>query len=69
MQHNERDGQNERRPDRERGVGNEDHIRGGDTLDSEPDLQREGTLVNERNRNRPGRDDGGIGDNDRMSER
>jgi hypothetical protein len=53
MDQNKRD-REQRRPD-ERGIGNEDSMR-GNVSDVDSDLQREGNLGNERNRNTPDRD-------------
>jgi hypothetical protein len=53
MDQNKRD-REQRRPD-ERGIGSEDSMR-GNVSDVDSDLQREGNLGNERNRNTPDRD-------------
>lgn len=64
MKHDERD--REYRPDEERGIGSEEDMRNRST-NRDADLQREGNLGNERNRNRPGSDL--DREDDRVSER
>jgi hypothetical protein len=56
MNRNERDRQQKRRPEHDPGIGNSEENVRGNVREDDGDLQREGNLGNERNRNEPDRD-------------